>query len=418
MDNLKRRAMLVLASLSAVFLLQQTTVYAREAADVLAEVAQEGNVYEVKPDGTGDFVSIQEGVDSVESGDTLLIYPGTYEENVIIENKTVNLLGLSKEHCILTANTDNYHNIPLTIAAGRVYGLTICGTGSREKQRNISGTNEEGTFDSNPSMLVDTWQDQFSGYVIHVDHAYSKGKSLSVENCRIISSNNYCVGIGCWSGTEISIEDCELISGRSGCLFIHNNILESGASKVRMRNCELKNYVSPYVMAVHSKGESNPIELTFQNVKVYTVAYEYNACYHESNMNTWFPVELIGNPSVQAMLVEKGYMDIQKTGQLVHQRTMEQHTQFNAELEEQQSLLEDWPELAEGITYWENSSDTPPDLKKTRHCIEIKNLDKGKTGDGWCGLSSIYLTEDSYGNTLPEMNYPRPVMVVTATLPE
>ncbi|MDE6983521.1 MAG: hypothetical protein K2O99_03160, partial [Lachnospiraceae bacterium] len=71
------------------------------ASEELPETVQQKHIYEVKPDGTGDFVAIQEGVDSVASGDTLLIHPGVYEENVVIKDKIVNLLGVSSEYCIL-----------------------------------------------------------------------------------------------------------------------------------------------------------------------------------------------------------------------------------------------------------------------------------------------------------------------------
>ncbi|MCD4682329.1 MAG: right-handed parallel beta-helix repeat-containing protein, partial [Bacteroidales bacterium] len=43
----------------------------------------------IKQDGTGDFITIQEGVDAAISGDTILIYPGTYEENVTLYKNLV-----------------------------------------------------------------------------------------------------------------------------------------------------------------------------------------------------------------------------------------------------------------------------------------------------------------------------------------
>ncbi|MDE7415210.1 MAG: hypothetical protein K2N44_02675 [Lachnospiraceae bacterium] len=405
---------LLLASFAGLCLAQGNIVYATESMEPLPETVQEGNMYAVNPDGTGDFVSIQEGVDSVESGDTLIIYPGVYEENVIIEDKTVNLIGVSPKYCILMANSDNYHHIPLTIAAGRVSGLTICGTSTGEHAKELPDAGMGISSDKlDPADLnaIYTWQDQYPGYVIHVDDAYAEGKTLCIENCRIISENNYCIGIGCWGNTEITIADCELIAkGVSGCLFIHNNSVEFGPSQVMIKDTKFSNYVSPYVMVVHSEGESNPIAFTFQNVKVHTVAYENNDCYHESNINTWFPIDQIDHPAVRAVLAEEGYMSLTQSRQLVHQCTEEQHIKYNKELEEQDSLLKGWPKLAEGITYWESGSDMPLILGKTRHCIDMKNVDAETVGDGWCGLSGIYLTEDSYGNTLPEMNYPRPVI--------
>lgn len=417
MAGFRKLYILLLVSFAGMLLVQGNAVHAAELTAVVQETAQEGNIYEVNPDGTGDFVSIQEGVDHVESGDTLLIYPGVYEENVVIEDKTVNLIGVNPKYCILTANSDNYHRVPLTIAAGRVYGLTICGTSAGNAQSNIPVAWERTSYNIFDPESVYIWQDAFPGYVIHADHAYAAGKTLCIENCRIISENNFCMGIGCWGDMEITISNCELISGGvSGCLFIHNNPITVGTSQVTIRDTKLSNYVAPYVMVVHSESEENPIAFTFQNTKVYTVAYENNTCYRETNVNTWFPVDQLDNPSVRAWMAAEGYSSLRESSQLVHQCSEEQHVKYNKALEEQSSLLEGWPKLAEGITYWESGSDIPLAQGKTRHSIEVENInlengsmENGRTiGDGWCGLSGIYLTEDSYGNTLPEMNYPRP----------
>ncbi len=97
-----------------------------ELLQYLTAVAQGGPIYDVILDGTGDFSSIQEAVKQVESGATLLIYPGVYEEYVEIIDKTVNLIGTNREECILISNTKDYHHIPLTVATGTIYNMTIC----------------------------------------------------------------------------------------------------------------------------------------------------------------------------------------------------------------------------------------------------------------------------------------------------
>ena len=49
----------------------------------------------VKQDGTGDFTTIQAAVDSAQNGDTVLVWPGTYYENVIIDHKNITLGSLT-----------------------------------------------------------------------------------------------------------------------------------------------------------------------------------------------------------------------------------------------------------------------------------------------------------------------------------
>ena len=70
--------------------------------------------------------------------------------------------------------------------------------------------------------------------------------------------------------------------------------------------------------------------------------------------------------------------------------------------------------LSEGITYLsagseEAQSGEEEDVSQMqagkRYIIDIFNASE-VVGDGWCGLDYIYLTPDSFGNTLIEMNYP------------
>ena len=72
--------------------------------------------------------------------------------------------------------------------------------------------------------------------------------------------------------------------------------------------------------------------------------------------------------------------------------------------------------LPEGITYLgKPTSDKQSSGKKSpntavlpqsaakHQVIAIYNMDN-QAGNGWCGLNNAYLTADSFGNTLVEMN--------------
>lgn len=377
----------------------------------LAAVAQGGPIYEVAVDGTGDFTSIQEAVEQVESGATLLIYPGVYEECVEIINKTVNLIGTSKEECILISDTKDYHHIPLTVAAGTVYNMTICGS-NPTKENIVPFVAKD--YDVTDLSSIYNWQSQFSGYTIHIDQDYAYGRELLIEKCRIISDSNYCVGIGCRGLSTITFADCEFFSNSNGggCIFLHNTQAPhcDGEAYFIMRDCELRNYLSPYVISVQSTGGINPAYLTFQNVKVSTIVYETKNLY-DDNMNTWYNLNQLKDPKIRKLLADSGYYTTLKDD-LIQNLSCEawQTMQLNRSRE---ALLGNWPDFGEGIHYVEigdrNEQNTETTLKGARggrYVVNISNLTSESPKDGWCGLYNIYLTQQSFGNTLIEMNYP------------
>ncbi|NQV18259.1 MAG: T9SS type A sorting domain-containing protein [Armatimonadetes bacterium] len=59
--------------------------------------------YHIKQDGTGNFITIQEGIDSCVNSDTILVYPGTYFENLVIEEKYMTIGSL-----YLTTGDESY----------------------------------------------------------------------------------------------------------------------------------------------------------------------------------------------------------------------------------------------------------------------------------------------------------------------
>ncbi|MBO5030849.1 MAG: hypothetical protein J6D08_03015 [Lachnospiraceae bacterium] len=378
----------------------------------LAEAQEKGTVYVIAQDGSGDFTTIQEGVDNAASGDTLLIYPGVYEENVEIYNKTVNLLGTDKDSCVLKYQSTEYHKIPLTFGAGCVANLTIYGfnEGERENNRMVLA----GSYDNSSLESIWEWQKNFSGYALHIDQNYTYGKEAYIENCRIISNNNQCIGIGCRGESTITFENCELISnGSGGCIYLHNTDDEKlgGETHFIMKNSELKNYLSPYVISMHSAGEGNPVYLTFQNVRTSTVVYENMNAYRETNMNSSFSIDELIVLEQGNLLRRTGY-DSSTAQEYITHYDQKESCKYISSLEAGITPLRDTIEMPEGILYLHTKDSKKEDTEKVtqtrftkRYVIDIFNSSQ-INGDGWCGLDHIYLTPDSYANSLAEMNYP------------
>ena len=62
-------------------------------------------IWEIKQDGTGNFVTIQEGIIASSNTDTVLVFPGTYYENINYLEKSITLASL-----YLTTGNDDYVN--------------------------------------------------------------------------------------------------------------------------------------------------------------------------------------------------------------------------------------------------------------------------------------------------------------------
>jgi len=63
----------------------------------------------VKQDGTGNFTTIQDAIDHAWNGDTVLVWPGTYFENVDFKGKSLTLGSLT-----LTTGDANYKYSTIT----------------------------------------------------------------------------------------------------------------------------------------------------------------------------------------------------------------------------------------------------------------------------------------------------------------
>jgi len=81
--------------LSLIFLLATQPIFAQ--------------VITVKQDGTGDFTIIQDAIDFVGEGDTIIVYPGTYYENIDIKGKSYFVL--ASTYIDNGADSSKYHTI-------------------------------------------------------------------------------------------------------------------------------------------------------------------------------------------------------------------------------------------------------------------------------------------------------------------
>lgn len=374
--------------------------------------------YKIAQDGTGDFRTIQEGVDNASDGDTLVVYPGIYTEAVQVMGKEVHIIGLSKDLCIIQYDAASYRKSPLTVGAGRIANLTIYGMDSGVGQPVLT---QEEIAAINAEIVGDSWERQknYKGYAVHVDQNFLYGRRVTFENCRVISENNHCAGIGTRGDSTVLFENCEFISlGGGSCIFLHDptSVDVSGKAALVMKGCQMTSYLCPYVMTFQSLlPEYNQLELTFQNTRVSAVEFADDGSYVAMDVNTSFDVETLSMLEETGALYAAGLSS--SAPKLVHKMTNEEISIYMDAMEKTveagsvpQALM---PQLAEGITRigYHETEETKETKEQDRlapsllkhHVIAIYNR-SNLAGNGWCGLDNAVLTADSYGNTLVEMN--------------
>lgn len=224
------------------FLITDTDVYASSA-----EVPKKANeyrrgTYHVAKDGTGDFTSIATAVALVQSGSTLIIHEGVYNEAMSIQTKAVNMRGVSRENCVIQYDTSEYATVPLNIVSGAYENLTIYGYHKAESKG------------------------MFCGYAVHIDCDTMVNQTVRFSNCNIISENTYCLGIGLRKGTKIVLNNCNLTSKKQGCILFHDSQTPqlAGKANIVIENCTFNNSAENLIVT-QCISPSSRTDITFRN---------------------------------------------------------------------------------------------------------------------------------------------------------
>lgn len=99
---------------------------------VAVALQAEGKTITVDKSGSGDFTSIQDAINNASDGDTIFVKAGTYIENIVIENKSVSLIGEDKENTVIEGKEDGYVLRLYLVDNATISSLTIGNAKGRE----------------------------------------------------------------------------------------------------------------------------------------------------------------------------------------------------------------------------------------------------------------------------------------------
>jgi len=222
--------------------------------------------------GTGDYTTIQEGIDASTNGDTVLVYPGTYYENVNFNGKHITLA--SRE---ITTGDESY--IDSTIIDGNQAGSCIrLDNEETAVIRGFSITNGFGDW-----KVVQT---RGGGILVYTSTFDENKINLSIINCKLYNnyaeggggiiirkSNAYLSGVdiynnyACGGGGIYVRDDSELIFDETNLCNIYNNYAGAGSDMLGVDTGDIEvivdtftvlepmGYFAEYSQNVHNTGE-------------------------------------------------------------------------------------------------------------------------------------------------------------------
>jgi len=167
----------------------------------------------VKQDGTGMFTAIQEAIDAAASGDTILVWPGTYYENLYIEGKNLTLGSLN-----LTTGDPAY--IAQTIIDGNNSGSCIV------LWRNITALIQGFTIQHGSGLVSGLGTTAGGGINIYY-RCFAAIKNCVIQNNMVNWVGGGIISAGSSlfiSGTSIKNNFASSAGGGVACLHLHTNL--------------------------------------------------------------------------------------------------------------------------------------------------------------------------------------------------
>ncbi len=146
--------------------------------------------YHVDQDGTGDFTLIQEAIDAAVDGDTIIVHPGTYCENIEFTGPNISLRSV---------DPDDPEVVDSTVIDGGWSGSVVTFTGDEDESCVLSG------------FTITNGNGHAGGGICGGDSILSRTKA-TITNCKI--SRNFAYYGGALAYCEGVIANCVIVGRR------------------------------------------------------------------------------------------------------------------------------------------------------------------------------------------------------------
>ncbi|UCG67981.1 MAG: right-handed parallel beta-helix repeat-containing protein [Thermoplasmata archaeon] len=254
--------------------------------DTVTMNTQAATVY-VGGTGPGNNTTIQEGIAAANPGDTVYVYAGTYEENLVID-KTITLTGEDKDttlinatgniNGVLVSNADYVNVTGFTIKKANAYNLKLTSSDNSHIFDNIlqnSGSSALGVFSGYDNLIEDNQITNNTQGLLISDHSNSNvirdntitscgDRAISIQGQstdNLILNNEisvYNLGIYVYESEDNHVENNQISNGVEGIrvlvvnsILIQDNIISNNVYNLRfysasasIMNCTLQNPIS------------------------------------------------------------------------------------------------------------------------------------------------------------------------------
>jgi hypothetical protein len=155
-----------------------------------------------------DYPTIQQGIDASSAGDTVLVQPGTYVENINFNGHNIVLGSL-----FFTSGDTSY--ISQTIIDGNDSGSVVSFTSGEDNRAIISGfTIQNGDSDRGGGISCSNSGPQIRNNILYDNYAIYNGGGIHCDSCNylVIEENILYLNSAVFNGAGISINNCSQVT--------------------------------------------------------------------------------------------------------------------------------------------------------------------------------------------------------------